>query len=55
MNACVLDEQRVVVSPVVGYDSLSELTNMPIYIDKDVHISEKEVLAGLLLEATTGA
>ena len=51
MNACVLDEHRMIISSVADYDSLSELTSMAIYIDEDVHISEKEVLAGLLLEA----
>lgn len=54
MNACVLNEQRVIVSPVAHCDSsLQELVNMDIYVDEEVQISENEVLAGLLLDMLT--
>lgn len=53
MNACVLNEQGVITYPIIGYDSLCELANMAIYIDDNIQISEKEVLAGLLLEIAT--
>lgn len=53
MNACMLNEQGVITSPIIGYDPLCELANMAIYIDDNIQISEKEVLAGLLLEIAT--
>lgn len=48
-----INEQGVITSPITGYNSLCELPNMAIYIDDNIQISEKEVLAGLLLEIAT--
>lgn len=50
MNACILDERRVIVSPVGFYSSLSELINMNIYVEDSVCISKEEILSGILLE-----